>query len=73
MKTSLERPTPEGQQQKFNLDISNQELLQDILITSAKYGILNEPIIRFNCLKQVRLMVAPGINKKGMVVIYFHI
>ncbi len=54
---------PIDQPQKFNMDISNQELLHEILITSARYALWGEPITRFNSLKQARVMISPGLNK----------
>lgn len=63
--TESEERIEEAKPTKFNMDLAFQELVHTQLKIAAQAAIAREPIIRFNALKQSRIMIAPAVDKKA--------
>ena len=64
MKEPLDNQARLDDKQKFNMDLAFQESLHKLLMTASSYGITGNVEMRFNILKQIKIMIASALGGK---------
>ena len=62
MKEPFDNQQRPEEKQKFNMDLAFQESLHKLLMSASGYGISGNVEMRFNILKQIKIMIASALG-----------